>query len=213
MLNFAIRIIPLGTSFVSRLLALLLLFQDADSVVQLQADARADLLMLDQFLCEWNGISMFIRSPMTASPRVFSDAAALVGFSAIFGGQWLMGPWPSEVSDILGFSPLFEIFPIVAIACTWGPLWSGQTVIFITDNVATSAIVNVGRSGSRLIMAFMLRLTWLGLKFNLHFQGEFISGVYNGAADALSRADFRRLFLQHPEADQRGMPVAQLRLD
>lgn len=132
MLNFAMRIIPQGRSFVSKRLALLLLFQDTDLVVQLQADSRADLLMWDKFLCEWNRISLFIRSPMTASPRVFSDAAASVGFSAICRSQWLAGPWPLEVSDILGFSwtsALFEIYPIVAAACTWGPPW--QTVIFL----------------------------------------------------------------------------------
>lgn len=151
MLNFAMRIIPQGRSFVSRLLALLPLYQDADSAVQLQADAQADLLMWDQFLCEWNGISMFIHPPTTFSPRVFSDAAASVGFSAVFGCQWLAGPWPPEASDISWFaqtSALFETYPIVAAAITWGPSWSGHTVVFFTDNAATAEIINKDRSGS-----------------------------------------------------------------
>lgn len=87
MLNFAMRIIPQGRSFVSRLLSLLPLCQNTASAVSLQANARADLLMWDQFLCNWNGISMFIHLPTAMSPRIFTDAAASVAFAEIFGCQ------------------------------------------------------------------------------------------------------------------------------
>lgn len=121
--------------------------------------------------------------------------------------SWSTAP---EVFNIAGFSQtsaLFEIYPIVTAAVTWAPTWSVHTVLFFTDNSATAEIINKGRSGSLIIMSFMRRLTWLGLMHNFHFQGEFISGVCNVAADALSRSDFRRFFLQHPEADRVGKPV------
>lgn len=79
----------------SRLLALLPLYQDTDSAVQLQADARADLLMWDQFLCDWNRISMFIHPPTTVTPRVFSGFRHLSRFFSCF--------WVSVVSRPLAF--------------------------------------------------------------------------------------------------------------
>lgn len=100
---------------------------------------------------------------------------------------------PSEVFNISVFaktSALFEMYPIVAAAVTWGPTRSGHTVIFFIDNSATDEMINKGKSRLLLIMFFMRRLTWLGLMHNFHSQGEFISGVYNVAADALSCFDF-----------------------
>lgn len=106
MLNHAMRIIPQGRAFVSRLLALLPLYQDSDSVVKLQADARADLIMWDQFLCDCNGISVFILQSSDGSPRVFSDAAALVGFAEIFGHESLApgGFLSAEVCSYFGIN-------------------------------------------------------------------------------------------------------------
>ena len=210
MLNHAMRIIPQGRAFVSRLLAVLPQGQDSDSPVRLPTDAQADLIMWDRFLCHWNGISMFIPHPTESSPRVFSDAAASVGFSAIFGQEWLASSWPPEVFHLPKFaltSALFEIYPILAAAVTWGPGWAGNSVIFFTDNLATARIINKGRSGSLLIMSFMRKLTWLGLTYRFHFQGEFIRGDHNGAADALSRLNMPQFFFQHPAADRTGQPI------
>lgn len=149
-LNHTMRIIPQGRAFVSRLLAHLPQHQDSDTAVKLSADAQADLVMWDRFMCDWNSISMFIPQPTDSSPRVFSDAGASIGFAAIFGHEWLASRWPPEVFHLSKFAPtsaLFEIYPILAAAVTWGPVWSGKSVIFFTDNLATAKIVNKGRSG------------------------------------------------------------------
>lgn len=129
MLNHAMRISPQCRSFCfSRLLALLPLYQDSDSVVGLQADAWADLIMWDQFLCDWNGISMLIPQPTHTSPRVFTDATASVSFAAIFDQEWLANYWPSEVFCMSKFAQtlaLFDMYPILVAAVTWGPIWLG----------------------------------------------------------------------------------------
>ncbi|XP_077319609.1 uncharacterized protein LOC143942234 [Lithobates pipiens] len=147
MLNFAMRIIPQGRSFVSRLLALLSHSQDPEQVLSLDSAAMADLAMWEEFLSSWNGVSLFVPSVSALSPRVVTDAAASTGFAAIFGNLWLAAPWPPQILAIPGFtetSSLFELYPIVAAAHTWGRSWSGQTVVFSTDNLATAEIVNKG---------------------------------------------------------------------
>lgn len=97
MLNHSMRIIPQGRAFVSRLLALLPLNQDSDSTEKLLADTRADLIMWDKFLWDWNGISVY-----PASNR-FSQSVIRRGRFSWFFGHF----WPRMVGQLLtprGFS-------------------------------------------------------------------------------------------------------------
>lgn len=95
-------------------------------------------------------------------------------FSAIFGCHSLPGPWRPEVTNICRFaqtSTLFEIYPIVADAVTWGPSWFGHTVVFFTDNLATAEIINKGRSGSLLIMSLHVQIDVVGPLVQFSFSG------------------------------------------
>lgn len=71
---------------------------------------------------------------------------------------------------------------------------STGTVVFFTDNQATSKIINKGRSGSLLIMGFIRRLIWLSLQFNFHIYCRFINDIQKTAADDLSRFNFPLFF-------------------
>ncbi|XP_077319473.1 uncharacterized protein LOC143941699 [Lithobates pipiens] len=204
MLNFAVRIIPQGRSFVSRLLVFLSQVQDPDRVFRLDQAATADLNMWDNFLANWNGISMFIPSVSSSSPQIVTDAAASTGFAAIFDRHWFAGPWPPEILAIPGFnlsSSLFELYPIVAAAQAWGSSWTGQTVTVVTDNQATANIINKGRSKSLAIMAFLRRLVQLSLQHQFNLLCIHIPGKCNTLADALSRLNFESFFSQEPGAD------------
>lgn len=106
--------------------------------MSLQVDAHADLLI-------WE-LHVYL-STHCHVPQKCSNAAVSVVFAAIFGCQWLAGPWPPEVFNLPGFSQTsarFEIYQIVVAAATWEPTWSGHTVIFYTDNAATAKPINKG---------------------------------------------------------------------
>ncbi|XP_073462173.1 uncharacterized protein [Aquarana catesbeiana] len=219
MLNFAMRIIPQGRTFVSRLLRFLSETQDPDQILNLDSAAIADLSMWEEFLSAWNGISLFIPIVSVHSPQVVTDAAASTGFAAIFGHHWFSGPWPQQILLIPGFSQtsaLFELYPIVAAAQLWGHHWTGQTVVFSTDNQATADIINKGRSKSLAVMSFLRRLVQLSLQHQFNIHCAFIPGRYNSAADALSRFNYSSFFNQVPDADPMSAPIpvwSQLTLD
>ncbi|XP_040285981.1 uncharacterized protein LOC120999169 [Bufo bufo] len=201
-LNFAMRIVPQGRSFVSRLLCLLHGVPDACPIA-LDHHAKADLLMWGKFLTQWNGISMFIPPLSDSSPCIYTDAAASTGFAAIFGNHWFRGHWPAETDALPGFretSALFEIYPIVAAAHTWGHLWSGKAVKCYSDNSSACDIINKGRSSSLTMMRLIRKLTWLAATVQFHLICLHIPGIHNTAADALSRSQFQVFFQALPSA-------------
>ncbi|XP_056425816.1 uncharacterized protein LOC130367424 [Hyla sarda] len=210
MLNFAMRIIPQGRTFISRLLALLPSASEQSSLIHLDCQALADLAMWESFLHNWNGISFFIPSIGNESPMVFSDAASSTGFAAIWGNHWFAGPWPPEITQIEGFirsSAAFELYPIVAAAQLWGPAWNRTTVLFVSDNAATVDILLKGRSRCPIIMSLARRLVWLSLHHTFTFTCAHIGGIQNIAADALSRNNLSHFFQVMPEADSIGAQV------
>ncbi|XP_056429538.1 uncharacterized protein LOC130368988 isoform X1 [Hyla sarda] len=212
MLNFAMRIIPQGRTFISHLLVLLSAVPTQNTVIQLGQSAMSDLLMWDNFLRSWNGISFFIPKVKNQSPRIFTDASSISGFAAIWEGHWLAAPWPPGIYGITGFSQnsaLFELFPIVAAAQVWGEAWHRSTVLFVSDNAATVEILLKGRSSSPQIMSLARKLVWLSLHHGLNFTAAHISGIQNIAADALSRQKFSLFFQVMPEADVTGTQVPQ----
>lgn len=152
---------------------------------------------------------------MTGMAFLCSFPNLLLGPQSVFRCRSLRQPfldvshWPAEVFSFPMFahtSALFEIYPILVAAVTWGLVWSGKSLIFFTGNLATAKIINKDSSGSLLIMSFVHRLTWWGLTYKFNFLGEFISGNHNSAADSLSRFIFPQFFLQHPEAEPVGKP-------
>lgn len=133
--------------------------------------------MWEMFLGGWNGISMFIPTVFDSSPKVFSDAATSRGYATI---GVTLDP------GVQGLLPLFELYPIVATASVWGHLWTGHTVLFLSDNCDVVESVNKSQSKSLLIMLFLHRLVWLALCHQVHFVCSRISGDCNSEADALS---------------------------
>ncbi|XP_063297879.1 uncharacterized protein LOC134586340 [Pelobates fuscus] len=203
-LNFAMRIIPQGRAFISRLLRLLPDLPNDDSRVTLDSQARADLTMWHHFLSDWNGRNLFIPPLTLESPVLWTDAAGQTGFAAIFENRWLRDAWPSEAIGLPAFtktSALFEIYPIVAAAKVWGYLWGGKAVKCYSDNTAACEILNKGRSSSLIIMSLVRRLTWLAATHNFFLTCIHIPGHQNTAADALSRSKLQVFRELHPTAE------------
>lgn len=81
-LNFAMRIIPQGRSFIARLLDLSKSVKDLKDIVTLDEGSRSDLRFWSLLLENWNGISFFHYDNLESSAalKLYTDAAPSVGF-------------------------------------------------------------------------------------------------------------------------------------
>ena len=203
--NFAIRVIPQGRSFISRLLALASSAHDLDGLVSLDAGCHSDLSFWSRLLRDWNGISFFYDDDVTPACelRLFTDAAPSLGFGGVFQEEWFADKWPIEMCPYQN-QPVsiahFELYPI-AVACKlWGHLWSRKRIVFNCDNEATVNIINKGRSSSQQIMPLMRFITWFSVMNNFVVKATHIPGRLNNMADCLSRFKFQEFHRRCPSA-------------
>ncbi|XP_076158563.1 uncharacterized protein LOC143141734 [Alosa pseudoharengus] len=106
-LNFAMRIIPQGRSFISCLLNLAHSVIKLSDLVCLDEGCRSDLRFWSHLLNNWNGISFFYNDVPESSESLalYTDAAPSVGFGGFYQGQWFAEKWSPDFSHFaLGVS-------------------------------------------------------------------------------------------------------------
>ncbi len=220
-LNFVMRIIPQGRSFIARLLDLSKSVKDLNDIVTLDEGCRSDLRFWSLLLINWNGISFFYYDELESSAtlKLYTDAAPSVGFGGVFNGQWFASAWPNELlsAPVNTLSTaLLELYPIVIACILWGKQWSRKQIMFFCDNEATVNIINKGHSSVPFINRFVRRLTWLSVLGNFNFRAAHIPGLNNQIADSLSRFEFQKFHLLCPEAAPSSLvcpPFSQTVLD
>lgn len=200
-LNFAMRVIPQGRSFISRLLDLASSVPGLHDVLSLDDGCRSDLRFWSRLLDDWNGISFFYDDVVYSSDslRFYTDAAPSAGFGGYFQGQWFAGHWPPTFSPADSIA-LYEIYPI-AIACrVWGGLWTRKRISVLCDNQSVVDIINRGRSTCCQIMPLMRSITWSSVTHNFIITARHVPGHHNSVADALSRFHFQTFWSLCPAA-------------
>lgn len=205
-LNFAMRIIPQGRSFISRLLDLSKSVQNLSDVVVLNEGCRSDLQFWCKLLHSWNGISFFYNDRVEPSNELslFTDAAPSVGFAGLLGNEWFADIWPQEILSLPDSdkpSALFEIYPVVVACILWGDKWRSKRISVLCDNISAVNIINKGRSSVPFINRFIRRLSWTCVLKNVIITATYIPGLANDKADALSRFDFQKFRSLCPDAD------------
>ncbi|XP_063049771.1 uncharacterized protein LOC134444364 [Engraulis encrasicolus] len=210
-LNFAMRIIPQGRSFISRLLDLAHSVPGLSDMVTLDDGCRSDMRFWTMLLNHWNGISFFYNTDhdSSASLELFTDAAPSVSFGGFHAGAWFAERWPHDFLEFASgslSSALFELYPIVVACLLWGSGWCRKRITFFCDNTAVVDILCKGRSKCPKIMALLRRLTWQLVVHNFVVTAAHVPGFRNVEADALSRLrlqDFHRL---RPSASSDPLP-------
>ena len=122
-LNFVCKAISPGRAFLRRLIVLMQGLSKPHHRVRISAGARLDLHMWLAFLTHFNGVSPFLTGSWDNDAiELFTDAAASVGYGAIFQGKWLQGRWPADVLDHPPSIAFLEFFPVVVAVLAWAPL-------------------------------------------------------------------------------------------
>ncbi|XP_014916462.1 uncharacterized protein LOC106965081 [Poecilia latipinna] len=201
-LNFAMRIIPQGRSFISRLLDLANSVPSLCDQVVLDAGCRSDLAFWSSLLNSWNGISFFYDDVILSadSMQFFTDAAPSAGFGGFFQGSWFAEKWPHSIPKSES-SAFYEIIPIAAACCLWGRQWKRKHIVAFCDNAAVVEAINKGRSSSKSIMPFLRRITWQSVVNNFILSARHVPGHSNAIADALSRLQLQIFRRVCPSAD------------
>lgn len=83
------------------------------------------------------------------------------------------------------------------------------SVILHCDNSDVVQVINKTSSKDSNSMILMRRLMVLSLKNNIHFSARHFPGVYNTAADILSRLQVTQFKMRFPYIDQDPTPVPQ----
>ncbi|XP_062383578.1 uncharacterized protein LOC134071030 [Sardina pilchardus] len=210
-LNFAMRIIPQGRSFISRLLDLAHSVENLSDSIVLDSGCQSDLSFWSKLLKHWNGISFFYNdhTDSSVSLKLFTDAAPSLGFGGLYNDLWFAEKWSDEFlafsSDAVS-SALFELYPIVVSCVLWGKEWSRKRILFFCDNEAVVAIINKGRSRCPKIMSLLRRLTWQSVIHNFVVNASHVPGYINVEADALSRLRFQEFQRLCPSASKVSTP-------
>ena len=174
-----------GRIFLRPLFSLLSTAARPQFFIRLNQSVRADLQWWDCFLQDWNGSSFF--PPPTPSVHVFSDASGVFGCGA-FDTQrgWFQFQWRSEWAD--RSIAVKEMIPVVVAAALWGGSWEGRHVCFHSDNLAVVMVLTNRSAKDRHLLALLRCLFFLASFHKFQYSAVHVPGVYNTAADALSRS-------------------------
>ena len=210
-LNFAMRIIPQGRSFISRLLELAKSVENLSDVVRLDEGCRSDIKFWCHLCNHWNGISFFyILKPISSIElRFFTDATPAKGFGGFFKDQWFSASWPIQITSLpqsSRSSALFEMYPIVIACLLWGSSWTKKQIVVMSDNMTVVHIINKGRSSNAFINRMCRRVTWTSIMNNFQLKAAHVPGVNNKAADCLSRFEFQAFHQLCPQAREASLP-------
>ncbi|MCP3665303.1 MAG: hypothetical protein GY696_22865, partial [Gammaproteobacteria bacterium] len=188
-LQFLALVCRPGRAFLRRAIESLRGAQTWDTKIGLDSGILWDIHWWRMFLPQWNGVSLFLREEWESSFDIeLTTDACNYGFGACYGDKWLYGDfkdWMYRQS-----MPFKEFYAIVAAVATWGHLWRGRKIKFFTDSWTVYQCIGLRRARTPAMAALFRTLYWYAAKFDCFIGAAHIKGIENGAADAVSRADF-----------------------
>jgi hypothetical protein len=199
-LSFVCKVVRPGRIFLRRLINLSMTVDKLHHHIDLNKQALADFQWWLDFLPSWNKKSVIPESfeIFSSDIKLYTDASN-IGFGAILNNSWIQGKWDSYSSKLsIDYK---ELFAIVAAAMTWGHLWEGRRIIFITDNLPIVQIWNIGTTPSVELMKLVRKLYLLAAKTGFSVSLKHIYGNFNPVADAISRFQENRFRQLMPHAD------------
>jgi hypothetical protein len=136
-LQWAASVVRHGRTFLQHLRDLATAHNDSSRVsdehaIRLTEDALDDLLWWQQYVAQWNGVSLLWEQQWLDRSSILQPHtdACVEGYAAVCGTQWFHGRWSPEQElaardATMGRDsmPWKELFAIVAAAATWGHKW------------------------------------------------------------------------------------------
>ena len=115
------------------------------------------------------------------------------------GGAWIQGAWVDPKAISIAYR---ELYAITAATFTWGNSWAGKRIVFLTDNKTITKIWDKGTSPTIPIMSLIRPLYLFAAQTGFSISFKHIYGIYNLAADALSRFQMDIFRAAKPDSDK-----------
>ena len=204
-LQLACKVVALGRPFLQRIIFLTKGVKFPHWHIRLNSGFCKDIKMWQDFLQNWNGVSLFLDSEATSPPalQLYTDASGSPGYGGLLAGQLFQGHWllHHTLSKKRGISIEWqELFPIYLACILWGPCWSGKRIRMWCYNKSVVSIINSKHSKSPRVMDLVRAITPQTLKYNFTFTATHIPGLDNSIADSLSRCQMDRFRTLAPTA-------------
>lgn len=176
-------------------------------LVTISATTREDMRWWHRFATEWNGVSLAVTGPAIDNQALslFTDATLSMG-GAFFQGEHFSVTFPEGLrgSDI----NICELATLVLAVATWAPRLAGNDLTLLCRCDNSTAVNQMASGAARPPLAAQLlrRLHHIAALGGFAVAVQFIPGVLNTSADALSRLQMERLRAHH--AGETLSPVA-----
>ncbi|XP_021362404.1 uncharacterized protein LOC110456157 [Mizuhopecten yessoensis] len=210
-LHFATTVVLPGRAFLRRLIDLTMGVNKPFHLIRLTKAAKADLVMWEEFLQDFNGSQFFLDEKWLFSDNIkfFTDSSSK-GYGGIFQNQWFYGTWVPKIRQKGINIAILELYPIVLAILAWGEHLQHKCIWFFTDNQALIPVINKQSSRDPVIMRLIRKLVLLCLKYNILFRCVHIKGHDNTLADALSRLQVEKFKKLCPSASPKPTSVQTL---
>ena len=148
-------------------------------------EIKQDLQVWLDFFRDYNGCTFFRprHAETSLSLNLYTDASP-AGAGGVFQDRWFQFAYPQSwaTKNIT----LLELFPIMVALEIFIKEFSNKSLIFHTDNIAISHVLNKQTSKEPSVMVLVRRVVLLCLRHNCRFVSEHVAGV-DILPDRLSR--------------------------
>ena len=206
-LAFCTRALPAGRAFCRRIYSSMSKAKKSFHFIRVSQGLRADLLVWNEFLQKFNGISYIHNLDWSTNfdIELYTDSAGGIakGCGAYFAGKWAFLQWPVRwySSDIIRDMTYLELVPIALAVYLWGSQFKHKKILLYSDNAAVVSVLNNRSSKSDRVMSLVRPIVYWTLLIDFQFKAKHIYSAENGIADAISRQQVDRFRRLAPSAD------------
>ena len=174
-----------GRRFVCRIIELIKL---DNAAITLDYTFKLDLVWWDQFIEQYNGVSLIQDATFSPCDSVLATDSCLTGMGAITShGFYCHAEFPLATRvKALSISAL-ELLAVVVACRLWGHLFSRQKLVIKCDNEGVCQAVNSGRARAPFLQAALRNLWYTEAINNFTIRCVHIPGINNTIPDMLSR--------------------------
>jgi hypothetical protein len=223
LLNFACAVVRPGRFYLRRIInhtaRVAAIARSRTAQFPITKAVLADIAWWQEFLAEWNGVSLLYELDWIESSKLelFTDACD-TGYGASFGDQWMANRWsPTELAMAHKTTrismPFLELRALVIAASTWGVAWTGKKIVFRCDCKPVVQAISKCSSRSYKMMHQLRQLSTLACRYGFDFRCIHIPGETNTVADVLSRdGDCQAFRTLCPSAQRNPSPLVPVPL-